>query len=229
MLRDFVTLVGEPEIDPGPPQYEKFSNETGINLPDDYCAWAAHYSALEVCNELLVANFLSHRERWTTRNNHMSVLRGLRAARDATPEARVCVFDAANRPIGPQPWPPLYPEKGGLFYWGGDQNGAMYLWDTRNQDPNRWTVVVYDGTWQEFECGFLSFLVKLLQGEFRESPMFIEGWPWIPAIKEARPLPHGEIDWHVPARWASYFEEYEERQNDVFDDWEDLSWVDRYR
>lgn len=36
----------------------------------------------------------------------------------------------------------IFPEPGGILFWGSDGGGADYFWDTSADDPNEWTVVI---------------------------------------------------------------------------------------
>ncbi|WP_157856432.1 MULTISPECIES: hypothetical protein [Streptomyces] len=61
-----------------------------------------------------------------------------------------------------------YPNEGGLLPWGQSLDGDLFCWQTRDLDPNSWTVVIggANGTWWEVEAGLLEFLVGLINGTF---------------------------------------------------------------
>jgi hypothetical protein len=211
LLSDFVALVGEPEVLPGWSESDGFYLKSGVRLPEDYLLWAQRYSTIEICNELLVNNLVAARINQLSRKEFAGLHDGVRVTRDILPH-RIDVLDSQSRPIGPRPWLPVFPELGGIIAWGNDNNGAQYFWDTSISDPNQWTILIYDGTWQEFDCGFLEFLINLLRGAYLNSPLFMDCWPWIPAIREYRgDIEDGEV-WNIPARWQSYFSEYYRRR-----------------
>lgn len=63
---------------------------------------------------------------------------------------------------------PVLPESGGLLMWGYDQFGDTCFWDTRDADPDRWTVVALlssAGRWERFEGGMAEFVLATLQGK----------------------------------------------------------------
>lgn len=228
LLRRFEDIAGAPSIPPNSSRYVDFRAEIEIPLPDDYLAWASRYSTIEVCNELLVTNLISTREQWSTKEDYSTQLDGLRLTRDIVPE-RIDVLDEEARVIGPSPWLPIFPEIGGLFPWGNDRNAVLYMWDTRRDDPNQWTIVLYDGTWCEFNCGFLQFLVNLLSGEYRNSPMFLKCWPWLPAFRELEGDFADGPQWHVPWKWRPYYLEYERKLGGLEYSEESLSWTEQFR
>lgn len=64
---------------------------------------------------------------------------------------------------------PIYPEPGGLYPWGGDENGNTYFWLTAGA-ANKWPVVQYEprGTgFLQHDCGVTAFLTGVWKGEIR--------------------------------------------------------------
>ncbi|WP_133884250.1 hypothetical protein [Glycomyces sp. NRRL B-16210] len=221
-------LIGVPEIQVDPVRDRTLSESLGIQLPSDYLQWASQYETLEICNEMIVWNWLSKLRPLPTPASVGATLEGIDLAR-ATAQGRENVLDSEDNATGPRPWLPIYPEAGGLFPWGTDTNGTLYLWDARNSDPDDWTVVLYNRSWREFDCGFTEFLVRLMRQEYRNSRMFIREWPWLSTVRELESEDSGALVWHTPRRWSDYFEEYSRRRDDIDYEWDDFSWVDRFR
>lgn len=210
------------------PDYSWFQVATGLTLPSDYLAWAEAYPSLEICHELLVTNLIAGTGLVDIPDHRASTVSRIAADRQHSPMRRT-VYDDAGTDIGAQPWPPIYPEPGGLLPWGVDTKGGIYLWNTEAADSNLWTVVVYDGAWREFDAGFLAFLIRLLHGDFVGSRIFLRGWPWIPAIREFyEGGVLGEPGWRTPAQWSAYFDAYSARRRSNADG-ADKSWVDQFK
>lgn len=224
----FSAIVGSSGIGPGMPDYSWFQVETGILLPSDYLAWAETYPSLEICSELLVSNLISGTDVTDIPGRLASMVSKISMDREYSPLRRT-VYDDAGHEIGAKPWMAVYPEPHGLLPWGIDTKGGIYMWNTEADDPDSWNIVVYDGVWREFNSGFLEFLIRLLQGDFVDSPIFLKGWPWIPAIREFyEGGMHGAPGWHTPKKWERYFEEYRARRKSN-SNWSDLSWIDQFK
>jgi hypothetical protein len=97
---------------------------------------------------------------------------------------------AYQRHANPQFYPiSIYPEPGGLLGWGSDGGGGMYLWDTTDADPNRWTVAVsgrpiFDPQVQDQGRGLTAYLSALASGEIAAAAL--GGWPGPDARIERR-------------------------------------------
>ncbi|MCH7232146.1 hypothetical protein L0U85_14960 [Glycomyces sp. L485] len=226
-IEDFKLLVGLPEIDPNATQYERFRNEVGIDLPDDYVSWSREYSTLEICNELIVFNYLSTRVDLIGAERCSESLDSVRRVQYR--DERSHVYNEIGLKIDPKPRLPVYPDEGGLFLWGSDNNAAQYMWNTGYKDPNKWTIVAFDGRWHEFDCGFLEFLVNLLHLRYSGSNLFMPNWPWLPAIQEYVGKVDGEEIWNVPEQWMDFYEDFELRSESGDFNWGDISWMDQYR
>ena len=73
---------------------------------------------------------------------------------------------------------PVFPERGGVFPWGGTDNGDVLCWLTTGP-PSDWTVAINESRgpmWEEYDCSMVEFLVKLLSREIR-SDLLPEGFP----------------------------------------------------
>ena len=80
---------------------------------------------------------------------------------------------------GPDEVPyPVFPDAGGLFPWGGTDNGDAMHWLTIGT-PSEWTVAINESRgpmWEEYDCSMVEFLVRLLSGDIR-SEILPEGFP----------------------------------------------------
>jgi hypothetical protein len=227
--QEFRDLVGLPELSVSSLDSRDLQNSLALKFPSDYQEWARQYESIEICNELIVWNWFSARRPRITTESASAMLRGMELAEGAFSN-RSDVFDAQGlRSPDPKPWIPLTPGPGGIFPWGTDSNGTLYLWDARSANSESWTVVIYNRTWRDFECGFVEFLVRLLRGEYQNTAMLTREWPWIPAIRELEREVDGVLSWHTPTRWTAYYEAYSEKEDDFDYEWEDFSWVERFR
>jgi hypothetical protein len=71
---------------------------------------------------------------------------------------------------------PAFPEPGGLLVWGWTDNGDTLLWDTQDDDPDRWRVVMlprHEPAAIFFDGGVVAFLVALLRGEHPKSAYLV--------------------------------------------------------
>lgn len=79
----------------------------------------------------------------------------------------------------------IYPEPGGLLPWGSDQNGGSYFWDTRDGDPDAWTIVV-DGRGVDIgpiHVGVGAYLDGLIDGTIESSSYDADDWPTVGALR----------------------------------------------
>lgn len=61
-----------------------------------------------------------------------------------------------------------------LIAWGVDGSADILCWDASGADPDAWPVLVYhrdDDVWRRYDCGFVAFLVRLLQGDLGHNPL----------------------------------------------------------
>jgi hypothetical protein len=85
----------------------------------------------------------------------------------------------------------IHPEAGGLLGWGDDGGGANYHWDTRDDDPDRWTVAVtgravFDPDIQRHPVGLVRYIEALASGEIQAAAL--GDWPTRGARIERRPI-----------------------------------------
>ncbi|WP_030433562.1 hypothetical protein [Allokutzneria albata] len=63
---------------------------------------------------------------------------------------------------------PVYPDPGGLIFWGSSLESDTFFWRPVGDDPDQWTVVVCDPyrmEWEEHETTMSAFLLGLVTGE----------------------------------------------------------------
>ncbi|OQR61261.1 hypothetical protein B6E66_25505 [Streptomyces maremycinicus] len=61
-----------------------------------------------------------------------------------------------------------------VIAWGSDASADILCWRVRGDDPDGWPVVVWnqdDVAWQEYPCGVVEFLHRVLGAEFDECPL----------------------------------------------------------
>lgn len=226
-IQRFRDLAGCAETDPRATGYQEFMEAFGFRLPEDYLAWAREYSTLNVCGEMLVNNLISTR---LGRPDRQAIEQSMSWALQAGSVGdRLYVYNGNGDRIGPLPGLSVFPQEGGIFPWGNDNNGALYMWDAQHEDPSKWTVVAYDGDWYEFGCGFLDFMLNLFDGNYSDAGLFLKGWPWVPAVQEYAGEVEGVESWHVPSKWIDFFDEYQFRLEEPGFSFKDMAWVDRFK
>jgi hypothetical protein len=123
-------------------------------LPDDYKWFLRNYGSGRIDGFLFVLNPSS-------RNPHLNLLDQVSIRLDALKEL------ATN---GSEKIPyPLFPEPHGVLPFAATENGDVLFWK-KNESVETWNVVVNDSRspeWQEFSCGMVELLVKLLTSEIR--------------------------------------------------------------
>jgi hypothetical protein len=65
---------------------------------------------------------------------------------------------------------PIYPDLGGLLFWGQTDGNDMFFWLTEDSDPDRWPVVGWsrhDTSTIVFEDGMVAFLAALFTGRVK--------------------------------------------------------------
>jgi hypothetical protein len=72
-------------------------------------------------------------------------------------------------------------------------------------------------------------MLNLLGGKYLNSGLFLNGWPWLPAIQEYAGLVDESETWHVPSRWRDFFMEYENRSDAPDFGFGDMSWVEEFK
>ncbi|MFI1154898.1 hypothetical protein [Streptomyces sp. NPDC020817] len=64
--------------------------------------------------------------------------------------------------------------KPAVIAWGVTVVGDIACWDTRNPDPDAWTVLVFKNrtktAWTAFDCNMTEFLCRTFTGEFERNP-----------------------------------------------------------
>ena len=87
---------------------------------------------------------------------------------------------------------PVLPEPSGLMMWGYNQFGETCFWDTRDADPDRWTVVAFFSSsrrWERFDGGMADFVLATLQGN-------------VPFAEDMFRVSAGQPEWERFYDWA---------------------------
>lgn len=83
---------------------------------------------------------------------------------------------------------PIFPEAGGLFNWGVDGGGGEYYWDTSFDDPDRWPVVLGDGSIDDVRStglGLVAYLDALGRGDAEAAGL--DEWPNSTELRRRQP------------------------------------------
>ncbi|WP_158630313.1 SMI1/KNR4 family protein [Glycomyces terrestris] len=196
-----------------------------IEFPRDYKEWSSNYNTIVICHELTVFNYFDEVSRLAA--DLLQITSRYEGSRDGFTFQRDQVYDAGGINTGSKEPLPLYPNPGGLLLWA-ENSSCSYFWDTSNSNPDKWNVVVTDNEeyWQEFDMGFMKFLVKFILHELPFPEGLSRQWPWIPAYQECIGTESNRLQFTTPVRWREYFEEsYRQDQMNLGG----LEWVERFR
>lgn len=64
-----------------------------------------------------------------------------------------------------------------IIAWGSDATGDLLCWAAGPENPDEWTVLVYnrgDDCWAEFGCGMVEFLCRVFLADFADFADFAE-------------------------------------------------------
>lgn len=204
-----VEMFGPPETDPGPIDWERIEGLNGIVLPSDYMRWAGSYTSIYVDGFLRIL----HPINFFAISSRAQIAAELAGVEEIDPPLRNEVYNSAGVLVAEElPMYPPFGEPGSLLPWGNTDNGDMLMWETSNERPDGWRVVVVDGdsnVWQEFDCGFAEFLIGLFDRQFIQVnlPSDIK-----PAVKEFQGYRVDSDDrktpiWRASSDWIQYFEQ----------------------
>ncbi|MCH7232149.1 SMI1/KNR4 family protein [Glycomyces sp. L485] len=209
LAAEFQSLVGPSEAPHPPIDWPVIERRLGIEFPPDYKTWAQSYPSLELDGFL----WIRHPTEFYGRSTIEEVAEELLGLSDisADREEREEVFDSQGNLLGSKPALPFYPQENGLIPWGTTDNGDYLMWLAIGKSSD-WKIVVADGdafSWQEFDCGFLEFLIGLMRHEF-VMKIFPEDFPNVSSIKECRDMESLAGDSYLPefrttSRWEAYF------------------------
>ncbi|MEV6986879.1 SMI1/KNR4 family protein [Sphaerisporangium sp. NPDC051017] len=185
-LADLIAIIGPPSKPATAVDWPAIEAEVGLTFPDDYKAWANTYADLQLNGFL----YLSRPEpAGRERQAAIATVDQLRDLVEDWPTIDL-LDDLGNESEAP-PFP-FYPQPGGLYFWGSTDNGDFLLWLT-DPDPQKWTIVVTDGTfWWHFQGSLLDFLVGILTHKVR-CPVFPDDFPDGVGIEEFTPEDHARI------------------------------------
>jgi hypothetical protein len=153
-IDDVVRLIPPPPRPSGvgtPDEWRAVERELGLTFPADYRDFVSAYGTgmfateYEVYNPFGGAEYLDH-------------------------VRYLCRIEADFRRQLPARVPyPAWPEPGGVFPWGADQNGNYYLWLTAGP-PDRWPVLtneVRGHGYREHHCTMTEYVSGVLAGRIR--------------------------------------------------------------
>ncbi|WP_147339424.1 SMI1/KNR4 family protein [Actinomadura spongiicola] len=169
---DLEQLVGAVQFSGPDVQWAELESAAGLRFPDDYKRIFQKYPDLEFDRFLRVSH---------PGGDVQGFLAGVNCALDslrylaAESDRILLVDDFGNEKLVPRM--PIFPDAGGLFHWGGTQNGDYCLWLTSDPDPNRWPILITDDTkYWRYEGGIVDFLVGVMRRDIR-CPAFPSGFP----------------------------------------------------
>lgn len=164
-LVEFEALVGKPTSVPATIDWGELENRLGIEFPQDYREWANRYPSLEIDGFLWVR----HPAEFYIPMGVQGILQELDGISNQHWERdswRLLHTQSGERVANP-PVPTFYPDRHGWVPWGSTDNGDTLLWKMDSETAD-WKICVVDMScvyWQEFDCGFLEFLVRMLRNE----------------------------------------------------------------
>lgn len=206
-LAEFQSLVGPSETKVPEVSWDSLEKLLGIAFPPDYRDWASMYPSLEIDGFLWVR----HPSEFYGRVGRKGIIDEFGGLESAEPFDQERNFDSDGEVKDREQGRAFFPVKGGLLPWGSTDNGDILMWRCEGS-PEQWSVVVVDGQgvfWQDFDCGFLDFLVRLLKKDIR-SKVLPQDFPDEPAIRVHRGYETGwnglqVASFHPTSRWVEYF------------------------
>ena len=130
-------------------EWARVEHELGVRLPEDYKKFVQIYGSGMIDGFVVVLNPFSA-------NRNINLIEAGRLDREALAELRAGYPDDYRHD--------LYPAPGGLLPFAITDNANVFYWNT-NGEPDRWTVVVYEGrgpAYCEFGRGMSDVLAGLL-------------------------------------------------------------------
>jgi hypothetical protein len=188
-LAEFQNLVGPSETDVPVVSWDMLEKTLGIVFPSDYRAWASIYPSIEIDGFLWVRHPSEFYGR-VGRKGIVEEFGGLESVEVFDQERH---FDSSGEVKDREQYRAFFPAKDGLLPWGTTDNGDILMWRCEGP-PDQWRIVVVDGHglfWQDFDCGFLEFLVRMLKRDIR-SRVLPQDFPGEPAIRVHRGY---EVGW----------------------------------
>lgn len=169
-VRQLTAVLPPPaEAAPAPP-WER-AGEAGLRFPTDYREFVDLYGGGTLSGEL---NVIAP----TLRPFQPGYPRGFPGfARLAADDVGATFTDLRESDPDANPYP-LYPSPGGLLVWATTYNADHCFWDTRDDDPDRWPVVVWlrhvgPPQWREFDGCVADFLLALVNGSYEHADLLV--------------------------------------------------------
>jgi hypothetical protein len=170
-LDRLTAVMPAPTDPPARPPWERAPGEIGFQFPADYREFVDRYGGGEINGELAVLTPVE--APYSTGlppgfpgytafagNEVGDAFRELRAAAPAD-----------NTYL-------LFPEPGGLLVWARTYSGDHLFWDTRDEDPEKWPVVVWlrnvpPPRWRPFAGGAAQLLLEIAEYRYENADLLI--------------------------------------------------------
>jgi hypothetical protein len=162
-IHDLTSLVEPPTTPREVPKrsdWKRAEKYFGTALPQDYQEFVTTYGTGVLGHFLVVCNPFSQDKGFALPEFVDRVCKNLKDLKNTEGDSQV--------PFG------IFPERPGLFPWGGDENGNGLYWLTEGE-PDAWPCVLGEGRgprWERYEMTMTAFLAGVFRGEIR--PKF---WP----------------------------------------------------
>lgn len=173
-----------------PPPWDESLSEVGFVFPADYCEFADLYGGGSINDGLIIEVPTLSPNGTGTRTGFGGFVdvaaAVLRRGLGEKWQNAIALDDDQRRPSS------SLPGFGGLMEWGYNQFGEQCFWDTRDPDPDRWTVVAHflsSGKWERFDGGMAEFVLATLQGD-------------VPFAADMFRISAGEPEWERFYDWA---------------------------
>lgn len=181
-LVEFEALVSKPKTAPAPIDWGGLESCLGIEFPPDYREWANRYPSLEIDGFL----WIRHPAEFHAPMGVQGILQELDGIsnRQWESDSWRLLHTQSGEKVADPPIPTFYPDRHGWVPWGSTDNGDTLLWSI-DRNTADWRICVVDMKgiyWQEFDCGFLEFLVGMLRNDFRMK-ILPDDFPEVPRIE----------------------------------------------
>ncbi|MGP4021732.1 hypothetical protein [Actinomadura sp. 3N407] len=169
---DLESLIGAPLFVPPAVDWDELERATLFSFPDDYKRLFEKYPHLQFDGFLGVFH---------PGDDIAGFIKGTRTALEplrvlAANRGSMTSVDASGEREDISPYP-IFPEAGGLFHWGGTENGDSCLWLTSGQNMADWPIVVTDGIdYWRYDEGLVNFLIGVMHRTVR-CPLFPADFP----------------------------------------------------
>lgn len=164
-LERLIRLLPPPAEPVAPPPWERTRAEAGLCFPADYRAFVNTYGGGRIMGA--ASPMSCHIYAPTSAPGRLDDPVGFRGFVDWCSADTADLFEGAD----PGEWGgvlyPVYPDPGGLLFWGQNEEGDMYWWLTEDDDPDRWPVMMWARgpaeIWR-FDTGMVEFVANQVAG-----------------------------------------------------------------